>query len=364
MEKKISVLVVDDSLIFRHAIVDALKNQDNIVIAGSVRNGKKAVEFINENGSPDIVTLDVEMPEMGGLETLAEIQKINAANTQKEMGVIMVSALTEAGAKVTIEALEAGAFDFITKPKGANETESIDTLRKSLLPKIMNFVSRKKTVVNVKPEPVQKAAVKEATRATVEPQKKGANAIQAIVIGISTGGPKSLCQMLPDLCQKTKLPILIVQHMPPTFTLSLAESLDKKCSHHVVEAKNGDTVENGTVYIAPGGRHMIVRRDNIDKVTIGLTDQVPENGCRPSADVLFRTASTVYGDKVVAVVMTGMGNDGSRSLRMLKNNRAYIIAQDEATSVVWGMPGSAVETGHVDKIAPLMEIPDAICSVL
>jgi two-component system chemotaxis response regulator CheB len=182
----------------------------------------------------------------------------------------------------------------------------------------------------------------------------------AIIIGISTGGPKSLAEMLPKLCSMTTLPILLVQHMPPNFTKSLADSLDLKCSHKVIEGLPGTVVQDKTVYIAPGGCHMTVRTRGTDFVLENNHDP-PENGCRPSVDVLFRSAAQAYPtDSLVGVILTGMGNDGSPSLPNLKNKNAYLIAQDEETSVVFGMPRAAAATGLLNKVAPIMHIPEAI----
>ncbi|VAX21842.1 Chemotaxis response regulator protein-glutamate methylesterase CheB, partial [hydrothermal vent metagenome] len=177
-------------------------------------------------------------------------------------------------------------------------------------------------------------------------------------------GPKALSNMLPELTTKTSDPIFIVQHMPPKFTESLAKSLDKKCEHTVIEAKNNDLVQNNYAYIAPGGRHLLLRKGAGDEVFTYITDQPPENGCRPSVDILFRSAATVYGGDAIAIVLTGMGSDGAKGLAPLVRKGVHVMVQDEKTSVVWGMPGSAVAAGCVDDVLPLQDIPKAVESVI
>jgi two-component system chemotaxis response regulator CheB len=357
----IKVLIVDDSLIFRHAVQETLAGEDGIEIVGSVRNGKKAMEFL-ESGHADVVTLDLEMPEMDGLATLREIQQRNSQPGTSKVGVIMLSAHTRKGADTTLQALELGAFDFIQKPSSSSEDESIALLKRSLVPKIHHFGTTQILTAGRKPESCEgvpaSTPVKEPGTRTEGPFVSPGKT-DIIVIGVSTGGPRSLSEMLPLLCERTDAPILIVQHMPPTFTTSLAESLDKKCRHKVKEGNAGDYVTPNTVYVAPGGVHMVVRKSGAE-VMVGTNSQPPENGCRPSVDVLFRSVATTYAHNITAIIMTGMGNDGSKSLRALKRNGARIIAQDEASSVVWGMPGSAVKTGLVDEVLSLLNIPKAV----
>lgn len=358
-ELTVKIIIVDDSLVFRHAVQDALRGEPGIEVVGSARNGVRAMELISSK-PPDLVTLDLEMPEMDGVETLKAIQAYNARHINTPgIGVIMLSAHTKKGAESTIMALEAGAFDFVTKPAESSETESIASLKRSLLPRIHHFASmralgKQRPSSLVKPTP---------SRIKEKKEVPASRAIEAVVIGVSTGGPKALGDILPQLSELVKLPILIVQHMPEKFTQSLAESLAKKCSHKVKEGENGEVVDKGTIYIAPGGRHMMLRLSSAGPV-ISLSDQPAENGCRPSVDVLFRSLPAVFGSGVVAVIMTGMGNDGSNSLRALKRAGVSIIAQDEASSVVWGMPGSAVSTGFVDEIVSLMDLPQKIATMI
>ena len=352
---KISVLIVDDSRIFRGFVEESLKNENDIEVIGSVRNGIKALEFIKTK-KPDVVTLDVEMPDMDGLETLKEIQKINKTIEESLIGVVMLSAFTKDGAEATIKALERGAFDFITKPVTGDTKKNLKFLQHHLCLKIRSCkahcLSGKKRGVKSKPVSISRPIRKSKTQS-----------FEVILIGVSTGGPQALTRLLPELCKITDLPIIIVQHMPETFTESLANNLNKKCDHTVLEAFPGHTIQPKHIYIAPGGRHLILKNENGDIVTEN-NRQPPENGCRPAADVLFRSASSLFSSGILALILTGMGNDGTKGLGVLKRCGAYVIAQDEESSVVWGMPGNAVEKGVVDEIKALKDIPKAVLNLL
>ena len=348
------ILIVDDSRIFRGALQDALDGRPDARVVGSVWSGEKAIEFIRQS-PPDLVTLDVNMPGQGGLDTLTDIQQFNASRPdQPPIGVVLVSALTDRGAAVTVEGLERGAFDFIRKPDGADVQANATLLRQQLLEKISLFAQRRNRpfrLVPTLPPPEQSSLLRLAGR------------YQAVAIGSSTGGPEALSKLLPALTKHISTPLLIVQHLPPGMTGYFAASLARKCDYRVVEATDGQAVQQRTAYIAPGGRHLLVRRQEGQVITT-LGDQPAENGCRPSVDVLFRSAAMAYQQSVVAVVLTGMGNDGANGLGPLKRSGAYVIAQDEATSVVWGMPGAAVATNHVDAILPLEHIAPRIAQLL
>ncbi|MDM8515167.1 chemotaxis response regulator protein-glutamate methylesterase [Desulfobacterales bacterium HSG16] len=353
---KIKVLIVDDSRIFRSALEKSLEGIDHVEIIGSVFNGTKALEFIRRK-RPDIVTLDVEMPGMDGLSVLNAIRKINSTTPDTPpVGVIMISSFTEHGADVTIKALEAGAFDFITKPEAKNSEAGIEIIRNQLLPKLRQYTGKK-----AKPSSMKICSVPITPQRST--QTDSPSSIQAILIGSSTGGPRALGEILPALCEKIDIPILVVQHMPPKFTDSLARSLDKKCLYTVVEGKHGKIINPKFVYIAPGGSHMLVRR--FDKETgLIMNQQPPENGCRPSINIFFRSAAAVYGRNVIGIVLTGMGADGKIGVKSLKRAGAHIIVQDESSSVVWGMPRSAIDSGCVDEIVPLSNIADTIISYM
>ena len=321
MPRCAQILIVDDSRIFRAAVEASLAGQEGIEIVGSVFSGEKALEVIKAS-PPDLVTLDVEMPGMGGIETLKAIQQINAGKaTGTEVGVIMVSTYTQRGADITVQALQAGAFDFVTKPSGPQQDENVNLLRQQLLSKIRLFMGeRKRKMAAMEPAVLQLA--KNASQASRSGgvralQSVHRQAVRAIVIAASTGGPKALEILLPDLVRRVNLPILVVQHMPPRFTQSLAENLARLSGSVVVEASDGDVVHEKSVYIAPGGKHMLLRSDR-GRLLMGLNDQSPENGCRPSADVLFRSAAAAIQGGVLAIVLTGMGRDGTAGLGAIK----------------------------------------------
>ena len=354
---KTKLLIIDDSRIFRSAVAESLAGEADIEVIGSVWNGEKAIELIQSN-PPHLVTLDVEMPGMGGLETLEAIQKINASRKEgKPIGVIMLSSYTQVGADITIRALEMGAFDFIPKPVGRNLKENLDILRRELLQRIRHFEA-----VSISPHVKKPPADSRLSAEKSRPLSISSN-IKGILIGVSTGGPKALTEMLPPLCEKVDVPIFIVQHMPPTFTQSLAKSLDAKCRYTVLEGKNNDLVKNGHAYIAPGGRHMLLMKTRQEVKTI-VNDQPPEKGCKTSVDILFKSGATVYGNHSIAIILTGMGVDGTEGARILKRAGGLVIAQNEETSVVWGMPGSAKASGNVDKVLALDEIPSGVISMM
>jgi two-component system chemotaxis response regulator CheB len=357
MSETARVLIVDDSRVFRAALEEALAGQDGVQVVGSVYSGARALEFLRTSVA-DLVTLDVEMPGMDGLETLNNIQKLNAGRPPGEaVGVIMVSAFTRKGADVTVRALAAGAHDFVTKPSGPDAAQNMLALRTNLLTRIRSYLVRRRAAPAAPAERLTSSGIRRIIEPLLPARTRPA---RAIVVAVSTGGPRALEVLLPDLCERTELPVLVVQHMPPTFTASLAENLGRLVPHSdVAEAADGELLRPRTVRIAPGDRHLVLRATGGQLVT-GLTDQPKENGFRPSADVLFRSASATLGGDVVAVVLTGMGNDGTEGLRPLKRAGGAVVAQDEATSVVWGMPGSAVAAGLADTVVPLERVAAAV----
>ena len=344
MADRTRVLIVDDSRLFRAALEEALSGQPDIHVVGSVFSGAKAIEFIR-NSPPDIVTLDVEMPEMDGVETLLAIQRLGASDPRAAaIGALMVSAYTRRGTESSVRALAAGAFDVVAKPTADTEGSGVARLRDEILPRIRAFMRRRAVATPAAPFQALPRRVPASPRAT-----------RCIVIGASTGGPRALCTLLPELCAATKLPILIVQHMPVGFTASLAASLAREANADVVEAADLAPIEAARVYIAPGGRHLVVR-GSADAPHMGLNDQPAENGCRPAVDVLFRSSAAVFGAAQLAIILTGMGRDGAAGAAVIRRAGGYVVAQDEATSVVWGMPGSAVADGVVDVVVPLPQI--------
>ncbi len=345
------VLVVDDSRIFRKSVETALGRIADVEVVGSVFNGRKALEFI-EAHQVDLVTLDVQMPVLDGLETLNEIRRRDRERGIKT-GVVMLSALSRDGAPETIEALARGAFDFLEKPTATSPEQAIAALVAQLDRVIRAFRSSDRvsptTGLVLKPPPATAGA----------PVGASGPSPNTIAIGCSTGGPRALHAILPALCRAGQPPVVVVQHMPPGFTRSLAENLDRRCEGTVREASEAMRIEPGHAYIAPGGQHMLVRRSG-SGLQIGLNEQPPEHGCRPAADVLFRSCATACGAQAVGVVLTGMGEDGTAGLRAMRRAGARILAQDRDTSVVWGMPGTAVKAGIVDEVLPLAQLPAAI----
>jgi len=350
------VLVVDDTIMYRKVVGDILAEMPGIEVVGTANNGKIALTRI-ASLKPDLITLDVEMPIMNGLETLEEIQK-----SYPDVGVIMLSTLTKRGSEITMRALELGAFDFIAKPDAEVMQENVQMLRSAIGPRVKAFAKRlelrlllkqrQRPVGAVAPAPVSAApAVLASSRRTGKSK--------VVAIGISTGGPNALTKMLPQL-PKLGVPIFVVQHMPPVFTKSLAESLDAKCQYEVREAENNEIVRPDVIYIAPGGKHMRVASGTGGTKIIQVTDDPPENNCKPAVDYMFRSVAREYGALSTGVIMTGMGGDGTLGLKVLKSFGAVTIGQDEESCVVYGMPKTAVEAGVVDVVSPLQTIASEI----
>jgi len=362
MEQPTRVLIVDDSKVFRSILEKIISSIPGVQVVGGVGKGLDALEFLRMR-TVDLVTLDVEMPDMNGLETLEKMIE-QKASFKAMPDVLMISSLTRTGSDITLKSLELGAFDFIAKP-GPDMQNAQEHLSRLLKNTITTWKTRQTLkAIRAGYAPVSKTArviqpAADFSYSLATPLRH-TNPVMAIVLGVSTGGPKSLAEMLPKLCMVADVPIMLVQHMPPNFTKSLADSLNAKCNHKVVECEPGMVVESGHVYIAPGGYHMTVRTRGTGFVLD--TNQDPhENGCRPSVDVLFRSAARAYpDDSLVGIILTGMGNDGTPSLPEMKKKNAWLIAQDEESSVVFGMPRAAVATGLLDKVASLSHVPDAV----
>lgn len=358
-DKKTTILIVDDSRIFRSVIQECFNKEKNVEVVGSVWSGSKALEFIQAT-PPDLVTLDVQMPGMDGLETLQAIQKFNTSlPDDKQVGVVMLSALTQQGADTTVKALEMGAFDFIPKPEGINLADNINLLCHQLSIKVRHYAKKRYTIQDNRK--LTEAVKQKKATAGKHLAKKS---IHALFIGVSTGGPKALGILLPQLCEKLDIPIFVVQHMPATFTESLARSLNNKCRYKVIEGKHGDYVLKNHVYIAPGGKHMSLSSTNRKNVQILIQDDPPRKGHKPSVDYLFESASKIYAKNAIGIVLTGMGSDGTAGSELMKKSGAHIIVQDEESSIVWGMPSSVINAGAADEIYPLNEIPDAVESII
>jgi two-component system chemotaxis response regulator CheB len=345
-------LVVDDSVVVRRMIVDALATEAGIQVIGTAADGKIALSKIDQL-KPDIVTLDIEMPVMDGLEALRQLRK-----KHPRLPVIMFSTLTARGAVATLDALAAGASDYVTKPANVGSvSNSAKTIREQLVPRIH--------VLGGKGKPPAPSRVPATANRPVPPPVPARTTTtvtpKAIAIGASTGGPDALARLFRALPASLPVPILVVQHMPPVFTKMFAERLDRSSPLRVMEATDGEAIEPGSVYIAPGDRHMLVVQRGTD-VVVRLNDAPPENSCRPAVDVLFRSVARIYGRSTLAAVLTGMGQDGRRGGMELRNVGAEVIAQDEQSSVVWGMPGAIVNNGLANAVLPLDEIAPYLIS--
>ena len=364
--KKLRVLVVDDTIVYRSCVSDILKEIPGVELAGVAHNGQIALAKV-ASLAPDVLTLDIEMPVMNGIEVLAELKKHHP-----RVGAIMLSTLTADGSEMTMKALELGAFDFILKPQSGSLTENKKLIKERLEPMLAAYARSQAARRLVGASPLSKPTRPMPPRPTVaavasamtNPGKKRQSS-EIIAIGVSTGGPNALGQMLPMLPGNIGVPVLIVQHMPPVFTKSLAASLDKKCALTIKEAEEGEAIKANTVYIAPGGKQMkLVADAGGTHRRVHITNDPPENSCRPSVDYMFRSIADYYVGRTTAVIMTGMGSDGTKGLEILKNKGAYVIAQDEATCVVYGMPKAPTEGGLVDCVAPLGRIADEIVKTL
>jgi two-component system chemotaxis response regulator CheB len=340
---RIRVLIVDDGVVIRKMVADALASDPELEIVGSAANGRIALQKI-EQCHPDILTLDVEMPEMDGLETLRQLRP-----AYPKLPVIMFSTLTERGGRVTLDALALGASDYVAKPANVGGLAmSLQFVRDELIPRIKALCRQPAT------------SLAPIVRRVVPPRAVSPQAvIDLVAIGVSTGGPNALADLLPALPAELRVPVVIVQHMPAMFTKLLADRLNSRCQLRVLEARDGDKLEAGVAYIAPGDYHMTVQRRGVS-LTIVLTQDPPENSCRPAVDVLFRSVSTLYGPHVLAVVLTGMGQDGLLGCEQIQQAGGRIFVQDEATSVVWGMPGFVARAGLAHRVLPLGQVAGEI----
>jgi two-component system, chemotaxis family, protein-glutamate methylesterase/glutaminase len=351
------ILVVDDSVVIRQMISHILSEDPELAVAGVAGDGKIALAKINQV-TPDLVTLDVEMPVLNGLETLAEIRKL-----YPKLPVIMFSTLTERGAGATIEALSLGASDYVAKPSNTmNQNEARQRIRAELIPKIKALCRASATTSSqtAPPAPARSAQLLEMRKArSAPPAHADRPRIEIVAIGTSTGGPNALAAVLPGLARDFPVPIVIVQHMPPIFTRMLAERLASRSAISVREAVEGAVLAPGVAWIAPGDFHMKVKR-HAAGLQIHLNQDPPENSCRPAVDVLFRSVAETCGAGVLGVVMTGMGSDGVRGAERIRFEGGEVIVQDERTSVVWGMPGFTFSEGHADAVYPLDHLPAEI----
>ncbi len=340
MGKIVRVLVVDDSAIMRKLIVDILKEEPGIEVVGTAKDGREAIQKAKEL-RPDVITLDIEMPVMDGLTALRILRR-----ELPHIKVIMFSSLTQEGAKATIEALSLGAYDFVPKPSTKSFLESVKKIKQELVPKIKSVV------------PLER--IKPIFKPTAEPAKKvRPGNYKVLGIGVSTGGPQTLMQIIPKLPGNFPAPILIVQHMPPLFTKQLADRLNALSALTVKEAVEGEPVKERMVYIAPGDYHMVVKKYGAS-VRIHLHQGPPRNFCRPSVDELFDSLAEVYDGSTLALVLTGMGSDGRDGAKKIKEAGGTVLAQDAESCVVFGMPRAVIEAGLADEVVNLSQIPQRL----
>jgi len=345
----VRVMIVDDSVVVRGLVSRWIGLEPDMQVVRVCKNGREALDQL-DIANPDVVILDIEMPELDGLATLKEFHA-----RKPRMPVIMASTLTRRGAETTLKALSLGASDCVAKPDINQSSGAADEFRRELIVKIRNFGGRRGAVIPLARSEVRNAAVKTPVREiALRPFSKVLP--RAILIGSSTGGPQALATLVKGLAPiMNRLPVLIVQHMPPIFTATLAEHLGRFAGKPAREAINGEPLKPGMIYVAPGGKHLaLIRRDHGTEVVID--DSAPIHFCKPAVDALFLSASSALDGRVLAIVLTGMGSDGKKGSLAIADNGGSVIAQDEATSVIWGMPGSAATAGACAAVLPIEEI--------
>jgi two-component system chemotaxis response regulator CheB len=348
MFNKITVIVADDSALMRRMVSDIINMESDLEVIDTARDGEDLLNKLKTK-IPDVITLDVEMPKLNGIGALKKITEAKIP-----VKVIMLSSLTKDGAEITIECLQNGAVDFVQKPGGSISLD-INKVREELV----NKIRVAKRVAN-------RARVSRTSVASTEQVKitkissKAVGKLEAIVMGASTGGPKALYEVVTKLPEKIGVPVFIVQHMPVGFTKAFAERLDKFSKIKVVEATQGQKIENDVVYIAPGGYHMEINNNR----TILLTQDPPIWGVRPAVDKLFISAANIYNGKLLGVILTGMGKDGSKGVIEIKKHGGYNISEDESTCTIYGMPKAAFETNMVDEVVPLYNVTERIVNVV
>lgn len=350
LDTQMRVLIVDKSPLARNFIQSAVEQEPGFKVVGTARDGQVAIARCREL-RPDIVTLDIEMPILDGLSSLPRLLEVD-----RDLAVIMVSSLTRRGARETVDALMAGALDYVTKPRQADSREhAIAQFSAALLPKLRAAAARRRTsmrAVRVQRSHVPVAKSQRLSAVDREPS--------VLAIGSSTGGPAALGQLLSSLPRRLSAPILIVQHMPATFTRLLAERLSERSPFKVREAVAGEVLREGDAWVAPGNLHMTVERGLRGELRLRLSSEAPVNFCRPSVDVLFESLARAAGQRSLAVVLTGMGHDGREGARAIRQAGGRVIVQDEASSVVWGMPRSVIAAGLAQGTFSLDQMADEI----
>lgn len=341
------VMVVDDSVVIRGLVARWVGEEEGFEVVTTAANGRAAVDAL-DRAEPDIVLLDLEMPEMDGITALPQM-----LNRRPGLKVLVISTLTQRNAEISLKCLSLGALDYLGKPEGHRQVTTSFSFRKELIEKL-------RALAGARAQPAR-PALRLAATTPPRPVARGARSKpQALLIGASTGGPRAVEEVLLGLGSAIqRVPVLVVQHMPPMFTAVFADHLRVQVGVRACEPEDGEPLVPGTVYIAPGGRHMGLSMGMGDPI-IRLDDGPPVNFCRPAVDVLFRDAAAIFGPSALAVILTGMGSDGTQGARALVQGGATVLAQDEATSTIWGMPGSVVKAGFAQDVLPLQAIGPAL----
>ncbi len=384
---KIRILIVDDAVAVRRLLSRTLEDDPQLEVVGAAINSRDALNMLDRL-KPDLLILDLKMPVQGGLETLGRLQR-----DYPSLPVIIFSTLTTRGAMATLDALAMGARDYVAKPEGPGGSEVVAELVrdclapkiKALFPRLRGYASPTRLVDAVPPEPPPPLTARDENRGAGRPGagRPGAGhpgsghpgsghpgsghpgsgqldqPVDVLLIAASTGGPNALSMVLEKLSSDLPVPVVVVQHMPPLFTRMLAERLNDRVKPRVAEAYDGCVLAPGSVWIAPGDHHLVLRR-HFQGLCLGINQDPPENSCRPSADVLFRSAVGILGGRILAVVLTGMGQDGLAGCADIRKAGGQILVQDQASSVVWGMPGHVAKAGLADQVLPLEQIASAI----
>lgn len=352
MSDTVKILVVDDSVVYRQILLAVIARIPDAECVGTAASGPIALAKLPIL-KPDLLLLDVVMPDMDGIEILQRARQI-----APDIEAIMVSAFDMHHARNTLKSLQIGALDFVPKPKGNHQEDNIVELARYLRPLVQLAQTRKYADLSRKHQHGSLPPPLHTTKPITLNNPIIKTRTDLILIGISTGGPKALGYVLPQLPAKLPCPVLVVQHLPPMFTESLAMKLDMESPLHVAEAKGGEALNPGFIYIAPGGKHLVVKRLPGSGYGLAVNEDPPVNNCRPAVDVLFASVAEIFRGNILAVVMTGMGRDGTEGVRLLKHGvgRCRCLIQDENSSVVWGMPGSVFEAGLADEVIPLEQL--------
>lgn len=350
---KVTVVILDRSKDVRDALSLALIKEADLLVIGTMSNTTQLMDTLNKQ-AVDVVVLDIEAT--GAVQAVRDIRELcRSRPADEDCGVLLVARRTDDDAEMTIQGLEAGAFDVMLRPLAQDTTRVVDSLSRQLLVKLRYF-SSKRIFACMPGEPRQR-------KTTPAVASAHSGRFKALLAGSSTGGPRALADILPAICAATDLPVLVTQHMPAKFTASLAQSLDAKCKHHAAEAQDGEPLEPGRIYVAPGGCHMFLRNSGTGTV-LAVNEEPPIKGCRPSVDLLFSSAAKTLGSDVLAMILTGMGNDGLDGARDLRQAGAVVLAQDEPSSVVWGMPGAVATADLADQVVDIKHMAATVNTIL